>query len=387
MALEPTGSSHLIERAAERLRREGVASGAIDGSAAHLLDTGATLQGRPLIPAPAELETDEAASGPAHAAANAVAAPTAIPNGAVPTGDMAKGVTSNGVVASAVAANGVAANGVLLNGALPNGAVHARAPIGIDRLTRAGMIDWANTRTRISEEFRVIQAQVLRNAFPGMQVQPRLIGAGSAMSPNGLATSPGGNLVMITSARPGEGKSFSSLNLAASIARQRDRDVLLVDMDAKIHSMGSLLGLDEQPGLLELASDPRLDPQTLVWPTAIPNLSVLGFGTAPDGAELVASRKMARVIRDLGRRFADRLVILDAPPCLSSSDASAVAPIVSQVVFVVEAEQTQRAEVETALDLIQACPTITLLLNKVQLRTRHSFGGYASRYASRYTAD
>jgi receptor protein-tyrosine kinase len=107
---------------------------------------------------------------------------------------------------------------------------------------------------------------------------------------------------------------------------------------------------------------------------------VLSFGASGDGAELLASRQMARVIRNIGRRFAERVVILDAPPCLASSDAAAMAPVVGQIVFVVEAEQTQRPEVEAALDLIQACPTITLLLNKVQLRARHTFGGYYSTY-------
>ncbi len=98
--------------------------------------------------------------------------------------------------------------------------------------------------------------------------------------------------------------------------------------------------------------------------------------------ELFATRQMSRLIRDLGRRYADRIVILDAAPCLSSSDPSTLAPIVGQILIVVEAERTQRAELEAALDLIQACPAISLLLNKVQVTTSHTFGAYASSYAS-----
>jgi receptor protein-tyrosine kinase len=137
------------------------------------------------------------------------------------------------------------------------------------------------------------------------------------------------------------------------------------------------------PGLLALALDPRLEPDALIARTGLDSLSVLPIGTQPEKSpELFATRKMANVIRDLGQRYADRIVILDAAPCLSSSDPSTLAPIVGQIILVVEAERTQRAEVEAALDLIQVCPSISLLLNKVQVTTSHTFGAYASPYTS-----
>lgn len=228
------------------------------------------------------------------------------------------------------------------------------------------MIDWTKGRSRVSEEFRIIQGQIMRTAFA-----PQTAGTGLA------------NLVMVTSARPGEGKSFASLNLALSIARQRDHEVLLVDTDAKDQSLGQTLGLTDTPGLLDLALDPRIDPDDVIATTGFEKLSVLSLGTKPEtSAELFATRQMTRLIRDLGRRYADRVVILDAAPCLSSSDPSTLAPIVGQIVMVVEAERTQRSEVEAALDLVQACPTISLLLNKVQVTTSHTFGAYASPYTS-----
>lgn len=271
---------------------------------------------------------------------------------------------------------------------MPNGSARhggaPRAAISIPALIEAGMVDWTQPRTRLSEEFRVIQAQVLRSSFSGdPDISSHSGPAGAAVANGSARTEPrmADNVVMITSARPREGKTFASVNLAASIARLCDRDVLLVDIDSKKDSLTDKLGLRGQPGLLELAADPRIDPQDLILPTEMSHLSVLSFGASTNGAELLASRQMARVIRNLGRRFADRFVILDAPPCLASSDAPAIAPIVGQIVLVVQAEQTQRGEVESALDLIESCPTITLLLNKVQLRSRHAFGGYYSVYA------
>jgi protein-tyrosine kinase len=155
--------------------------------------------------------------------------------------------------------------------------------------------------------------------------------------------------------------------------------VLLVDIDSKPDSVGQMLGLSGQKGLLDLAADPGLSPDEVIVGTEFDKLSVLPLGRETEyGADLFSTRQMARLIRDLGRRYADRLVILDAPPCLASSDASTLAPVVGQIVLVVEAERTQREEVEGAIDLIQACPTIMLLLNKVQRTTRNTFGSYGS---------
>jgi len=242
--------------------------------------------------------------------------------------------------------------------------------IDLTMLERAGIIDWSQSRSRISEEFRIIQRQVLRNA-----TLPEILAQGNA------------NLVMLTSARPGEGKSFVSLNLAAGIARQRDHDVLLVDIDYKHNSIGAALGLNGGRGLLDLVTDPSLDPSDLIIKTDIKNLSILPIGRhAERSPELFSSRQATRLIQSLGRRYADRLVILDAPPCLATSEPGVLASVVGQIIMVVEAEKTQRNEVEAAMDILHTCPTITLLLNKVQVNNRFSFGAYASSYAQPYTS-
>ena len=241
-----------------------------------------------------------------------------------------------------------------------------RGPSIVDAvaLERAGMVDWSRTRSRMSEEFRLVQRQILRTAF-------------------GPGAEPGfSNLLMVTSARPGEGKSFAAVNLAGSIARQADHQVLLVDADSKRDSFCYALGLAEMRGLLDLVANP-IDPAALIVKTPIERLSILPVGRDRErSAELFSTKEMTRLIQSLGRRYADRLLILDAPPCLSTSDPAVLAPVVGQILFVVEADRTQRDEVEASLDLIQACPNIALVLNKQQISSRFTFGAYSSYYSS-----
>jgi len=239
-----------------------------------------------------------------------------------------------------------------------------RTVIDVTMMARSGLVDWSSLRSRVSEEFRLVQRQILRTAFLGQSAEPGFT-----------------NLLMVTSAKPGEGKSFTALNLAASIARQGDNNVLLVDSDTKRDSLTQSMGLAHLPGLLDLALNPKHDPSEFVLQTAIERLAFLPVGLERQrGPELFAGKEMGRLIQSLGRRYADRLIILDAPPALSTSDPAVLAPVVGQVLFVVEAERTQRDEVEASLDLIQACPTITLILNKVQITTRYSFGAYSAYY-------
>jgi protein-tyrosine kinase len=238
--------------------------------------------------------------------------------------------------------------------------------IAASALVQTGLIEGKTARNRVSEEFRLVQSQVLRAAFA---------------QPGGEAGFT--NLLMVTSARPKEGKTFTALNLAASIARQGDRQVLLVDADAKRGSLCDSLGLGQAPGLLDLALAPLLDPLPFLRPTEIGMLSFLPVGQQRgERPELFASDQMVRAMQAIGRRFADRLVILDVSPCLSTSDPATLAPVVGQILFVIEAERTQRDEVEASLDLIQTCPTITLLLNKVKMSTPRSFGVYSYSYTS-----
>jgi receptor protein-tyrosine kinase len=241
----------------------------------------------------------------------------------------------------------------------PPDAPAADALLDMAALKRAGLA-LAGVRSRVTEEYRITVGRILR----ALRSTNRT-GTGAA------------NLVMVTSARPGEGKSFSALNLAASIAQNGLSDVLLVDVDAKPRSMTSLLGLRDRPGLLDLSDNTTLRPEDMALRTAVEGLSVMPIGVNRTAtADAGVTRALAAAIERIRRRFPHHVLMLDTPPCLSTSDPSTLAPLVDQVIMVVEAGRTQRAELAASLDLIKACPNVILVLNKVRLTHRHSFGSY-----------
>jgi protein-tyrosine kinase len=379
---------HLVERVAERLLR----SGALEESAAHLLDalplpaaaSLAAVSGGLIKPDPKSDSTSvpgqsglsAAAAEPSSVAgqpdSNPVPSPSLLPVGSpaptlspqatilLPTSELESEPAS---FAASLTVDGDGVGRTSVHHPLTD-RVHVSPSIDAVALERGGMVDWSRARSRISEEFRLVQRQILRIAF-------------------GNGSEPGfSNLLMVTSARPGEGKSFTSINLAGSIARQGDHSVLLVDTDSKRDSICSSLGLAEARGLLDLVANPKLDPGALIIKTPIERLSILPVGRERTrSAELFSAKEMTRLIQSLGRRYVDRILILDASPCLSTSDPAVLAPVVGQVLFVVEADVTQRTEVEASLDLIQACPIIALVLNKQKISSRYTFGAYSSYYS------
>ncbi|MGH7119423.1 MAG: chromosome partitioning protein [Acetobacteraceae bacterium] len=234
--------------------------------------------------------------------------------------------------------------------------------LAIETLESAGMITSRDQRDRIAEEFRIISQHVLVSAAA---VEP-----GAAL----------GNLVLVTSARPGEGKSFAALNLAASLALGGGREVILVDADIRVGSLTATLGLAAEPGLLDLVPSPAQLAESTLVRSRIQGLQVMpiGGGSDPSGRALISAHNpIAGLLTGFAPRFAERLIVVDAPACLCSSDPSALAQIAGQALLVVEAEKTRRREIEAALDLIDACANIKLLLNKVQVATRDTFGVYS----------
>lgn len=183
---------------------------------------------------------------------------------------------------------------------------------------------------------------------------------------------------MVTSARPKEGKTFTSLNLALSIASEREMHVLLIDCDVHRQALVEYFGIEAQKGLVDLVAEPTLDIGDVLLRTNIPNLSLIPSGKAgPHVPELLSSNRMSALVEEMVRRYPDRFIIFDAPPCLATSDPSILAGLVGQIVFVVEASQTQEHEIASALRLISACPTIGLILNKTLGAARDQFGSYS----------
>ncbi len=227
------------------------------------------------------------------------------------------------------------------------------------RLQRQGMIVPDSKRTPMAECFRRIKRQILANAAKSK------IGAPA-------------NLVLVTSARAGEGKTFCAINLAISIALEIDRTVLLVDADVAKPSVPQALGLKVEQGLMDVLLDRRIELADVLWNTDIGRLTILQAGTAHHHAtELLASDAMRLLLLEMAERYHDRIVIFDSPPVLAASEASALASQMGQVVMVVEAGKTSDAVLKAALGVIESSNIAGLLLNKGE-RSGHDYdyGGY-----------
>jgi len=219
-----------------------------------------------------------------------------------------------------------------------------------DMLFSAGMLVPGMGRSLIAEEFRHIKRPLLSN----------VLGTDGNSIPNA-------NLIMVTSALPGEGKTFSSVNLAISIAMEMDHTCLLVDADVARPSVMRTLGVyrPEAKGLVDYLSDERLHLSELLLKTDIPKLTVLPSGRGDVHAtELLASESMRRLVQELSVRYHDRIVIFDSPPLLATSESRVLASLVGQIVVVVEAEKTQQAVFQQAMSLLDQNKYIGLVLNK-----------------------
>jgi len=234
------------------------------------------------------------------------------------------------------------------------------------RLASFGIAIPSSARSRTVEEFRLVK----RNLMTAWS-QSDLIGDRRAS-----------RSIMITSARPGEGKTFSALNLALAFASERDIKALLVDVDTQHPGLPKILGIPGQKGIVDILSG-DLELSEVLIQTNLPNLMILPSGRGgPHVPELLSSREMGALLNELTQRLADRFIIIDTPPCMASSDAAALAPLVGQIVFVVEACSTQQAEIEAALSMLSACPRISLLLNKSDTLASDHFGSYGYNYHS-----
>lgn len=191
-------------------------------------------------------------------------------------------------------------------------------------------------------------------------------------------------LIMITSALPGEGKTFCSVNLAMSIAMEVDTSVLLVDADVVRPAVLERLGLAPSPGLMDVLVNDKLDLSDVILRTDVPKLSVLPAGSPNAMAtELLASAAMDRLLLDMAARYPDRVIILDAPPLLLTTEASVLASRVGQVVIVVDSTRTTTARVSEAFAAVDGCPKVMSILNKTPESARGGAYDYGYGYGYR----
>ena len=237
--------------------------------------------------------------------------------------------------------------------------------IDLEALTAAGFVTPNAPRSAITDQFRVIKRPLLDNAT----------GKGASVVPNG-------NLIMVTSSLPGEGKSFTAINLAMSLAMEMNHTVMLVDADVARPSIMKKMGLPPAPGLLDLLLDKKTEFSDVLLRTNIENLTLLPTGLPhPRATELLASEAMTALVQDMGRRYGNRIIIFDSPPLLLTTEARVLASHMGQIVMVVQAEKTLQSQVEHALSTIEACPIRLMVLNQARSRGLGAYGyGYGHGY-------
>lgn len=235
------------------------------------------------------------------------------------------------------------------------------AQLDLAALGAAGFVTPDFPRSTIANQFRVIKRPLLVNA------------AG-----RGASVVQAGNLIMVTSAMAGEGKTFNAINLAMSIAMEQDHRVLLVDADVARPSLSKVLGLPPGPGLLDLLVDDRIEMADALLRTNVDKLTLLPSGTPhPRATELLASDAMTALILEMGRRYPDRIIIFDSPPLLLTTEARVLATHMGQIIVVVQAERTLQTQVKHALTTIEACPVKLMVLNQVRGGDQDAYGyGY-----------
>ena len=241
-----------------------------------------------------------------------------------------------------------------------SGRVKEPVRLHLEGMRLKGMLTPESKQSITGEEFRVIKRPLLANAF----------GKGTAPIKNGKR-------IMVTSAFPGEGKSFCAINLAMSIAAERDHKVLLVDADVARPSIPRELGISAEVGLMDWLLDPKLDIADLVLSTNVDKLSILPAGRRHQQAtELIASASMSRLLEQISSRFPDRICIFDSPPLLVTTEARTLASYMGQIVMVVEAGRTPRDVITEALSTVDSCEVVGLVLNKAKKIETSGYYGY-----------
>ncbi|VVT03825.1 Exopolysaccharide/PEP-CTERM locus tyrosine autokinase [Sphingomonas sp. EC-HK361] len=241
------------------------------------------------------------------------------------------------------------------------------APVGVAAIDRAmlaqkGMLVPGAPIGALAEEFRLVKRQLLLTAKT-------------------VASGPLGDrarTILVGSGKPGDGKTFCAINLALSLAAERDTNVLLVDGDFAKPDVMKTLGQDDSTGFLDALGDDGLDPESCVVATDVPHLSLMPSGKRTNhDTELLASARTGAVIDRLLAADPRRIIIFDTPPALAASPASVMALQVGQVMLVVRADRTTEGDVAKAVGLLDRCEHISLVLNAVSYAPGDGrFGSY-----------
>ena len=231
--------------------------------------------------------------------------------------------------------------------------------IDTEDLTQRGYLIDNGTRNSIKDEFRQIKRKLLNNAF----------GKASKTLNNP-------NLIMVSSSKPHEGKTFVSINLALSIALEQDKTVLLIDADVLRPSVNRELGLANSKGLIEFLLGEADDVGDIIYSTNIDKLKIIPAGEPHHlSNELLSSDKMAALTKELALRYPDRVVIFDCPPLVGVTETLVLANLMGQAIVVVEESKTAILDVQKATESLNENLAVGLVINKA-IRTHKDMYGY-----------
>jgi protein-tyrosine kinase len=237
----------------------------------------------------------------------------------------------------------------------------SRLVIDVNALRAGGFLPEVSKERQFADQYRRIKRPLIEKALSGDDAggEPRII--------------------MIASAVPGDGKTFTSINLAFSMALERDISILLVDSDVAKHHITDIFGLRDRMGLLDALTDESLDPEMLVVPTSSRGFSILPAGSRVDGtAELVSSNRMRQIVTGLCARNPRRILLMDSPPLMITNEGRALVKIAGQVVLVVRAGVTPRHAVQDAIGMFDEKQAGGLILNQVKVGFTEGYYGYGA---------
>jgi len=239
--------------------------------------------------------------------------------------------------------------------------------INWSKLAESGFLDNNNTASLMAEEFRVIKRPLVNNIQDAKN--------------NRIERA---NLILVSSSVEGEGKTFISINLALSLANERDKKILLIDADVERPSLSRQLDIKRSPGLIEFLEDESIGFSDIILKTDHPNLSIIPAGKRHKySTELLSSQRMRTFTHEISDRYPDRIVIFDSPPLLAATQGHVLSELVGQVVLVISAESTPQSLVAEAIAKLANCDVVMTLLNK----TRKDFNltaGYGYGYGYGY---
>jgi exopolysaccharide/PEP-CTERM locus tyrosine autokinase len=245
--------------------------------------------------------------------------------------------------------------------------------VDVQALMRAGLLPSEDeASSRLANEVRRAKLPLLNNATGKSAKVPEFA-----------------DRIVVTSAVPGEGKTFTAINLALSLAREPDFEVLLLDADIPKSDVTRTFGLEDHPGLMDILADETRRPTDVIVPTSIPNLFVMPAGQRnPLAAELFGGRRMAQVLEQVGASSKQRLLLFDSSPLLATAEARVLALQMGQVVVVVGAGHTRRYELKSALEGLGGSQYVGLILNKSRLPAiENPYYGYYGQYGNPETTN